>query len=50
MAAEAFAVRIIDALAYNHGPAVRDHDGVHLMLGPPSSVVLESFSKSDLAL
>jgi 8-oxo-dGTP diphosphatase len=30
MAAEAFAIRILDALTHDDHPAVRQHDGVHL--------------------
>jgi 8-oxo-dGTP diphosphatase len=30
MANEAFAVRILDALAHNSTPAIRQHDGIHL--------------------
>jgi 8-oxo-dGTP diphosphatase len=30
MADEAFAVRVLDALAYQPAPAVRKHDGVHI--------------------
>ncbi|GII06176.1 NUDIX hydrolase [Planobispora takensis] len=31
MASEAFAVRVLDAMDANHAPAVRQHDGVHLL-------------------
>jgi hypothetical protein len=30
MTADAFAVRILDALTFNASPAIRQHDGVHL--------------------
>jgi 8-oxo-dGTP diphosphatase len=31
LADEAYAIRILDALHDNHPPAVRQHDGVHLL-------------------
>lgn len=31
LASEAFAVRVLDALAGNQAPAIRQHDGVHLV-------------------
>ncbi|MFG1690380.1 NUDIX hydrolase [Nonomuraea sp. NPDC049269] len=34
LASEAFAIRVLDAMRHNHAPAIRHHDGVHL-LGTP---------------
>lgn len=31
LASEAFAVRVLDAMRYDHAPAVRQHDGEHLL-------------------
>ncbi|MBB6346103.1 ADP-ribose pyrophosphatase YjhB (NUDIX family) [Nonomuraea muscovyensis] len=31
LASEAFAVRVLDAMLYEHAPAVRQHDGEHLL-------------------
>ena len=31
LADEAYAVRVLDALADEHSPAIRQHDGVHLL-------------------
>ncbi|MFI7691655.1 NUDIX hydrolase [Nonomuraea sp. NPDC049655] len=31
LASEAFAIRVLDALQHGHAPAVRQHDGTHLI-------------------
>lgn len=31
LASEAFAIRVLDAIDHDHGPAIRQHDGTHLI-------------------